>query len=64
MIVSKSDYSQKEITKLLNISQVSISWNLSKIKEKIFPYFKMYLEGEIRYGKLCFYLLREKTNAP
>lgn len=49
---------QMDIAKEEGISQVTISRRLNKLYNKVFPFFKEYLLGELPYGALCVSLLK------
>ena len=49
---------QMELMKVFKVSQTTISRNLRKLQEVVFPYFKGYINGELTYGDLCLKLLK------
>lgn len=72
MFLSEEDYfiisnyyngvTQTKIGKLLNRSTTTINKRVTKIENRIFPIFRDYLEGEIKFGELC-RLLIELTDS-
>lgn len=54
---------QRSISKQIGCSQAHVSRIVRKIRSKILPLFKKYLEGEITYGKLCLELMKYLENA-
>lgn len=68
MFLSEEDYfiisnyyngvTQTKIGKLLNRSTITINKRVSKIENRIFPIFRDYLEGDIKFGELCMLLVK------
>lgn len=72
MFLSEEDYfiisnyyngvTQTKISKLLNRGTTTINKRVTKIENRIFPVFRDYLEGKIRFGELCESLVRLTDN--
>ena len=56
-----SGKTQEEIGKLINVTQAVVSRRLTKIQDKIFPYFKRYIQGNLTYGLLCLKLIKHNS---
>jgi len=73
MFLSEEDYfiisnyyngvTQPKIGKLLNRSTTTINKRVAKIENRIFPIFRVYLEGEIKFGELCRLLIKLTDSA-
>lgn len=48
---------QTEAGKKVGLSQVTVSRRIITIRNKVFPYFKQYIQGDLKYGLLCLKLL-------
>ena len=73
MFLSEEDYfiisnyyngvTQTKISKLLNKGTTTINKRVAKIENRIFPIFRVYLEGEIKFGELCRLLIKLTDSA-